>query len=570
MTRLSALAGALLLLASSARALAADPLDCIPPSAHVVLVADSPRKAADTVLALDAFKQAQKLPQYRAVYDSPPAKRALQLLALFEKELGAKWPELLDQLGGNGVALGVQFGPDTAPAVLVLSGKDEDRTKKAMDLAIRTAEEEVARRGEKQQIEKKEVAGHEAVKLGDLLAVRVGAQVIVSNNEAMLKASALHAAADRAKSTPHKARKSAFAVLPKDPLAWMWIDFAALKKTQGVKDFFDTANDQIVLAVGAGATIDCLKRADFVAAGVYKEAGGFRFSLRIPAGREGLPAGSHLHVPPDGEPGSLPLLEPPGTIYSQSFYLGVGHLWKNREKQLNEKSRAEVENGIKQITKILPGNAKLSELLEMWGPYHRVVVANQDEMPYKRQPGTRLPAFGYVATGGAEFVKAVEPALRSAGLLASLQVGMKMKEYTHEGEKIVAYRFPEDKGLEGDAEGIRFNAEPCFAMVGDELVVASTVELCKKIVTALKSPKKEKGSPAEIRGKFSAKGGADFAKELAEPFITDAILGRGVGLDEAKREFADLLAWAKSLGTVQIELDIAAKQYKLDVVWEWK
>ena len=107
-------------------------------------------------------------------------------------------------------------------------------------------------------------------------------------------------------------------------------------------------------------------------------------------------------------------------------------------------------------------------------------------------------------------------------------------------------------------------------MVGDELVVASTVELCKKIVTALKSPKKEKGSPAEIRGKFSAKGGADFAKELAEPFITDAILGRGVGLDEAKREFADLLAWAKSLGTVQIELDIAAKQYKLDVVWEWK
>ena len=76
---------------------AADPLDCIPPTAQVVVVADNPRKLAEAVTGLEALQKSQKLAQYRAIYDSAAAKRAFQLLALFEKELGAKWPELLDQ-----------------------------------------------------------------------------------------------------------------------------------------------------------------------------------------------------------------------------------------------------------------------------------------------------------------------------------------------------------------------------------------------------------------------------------------------------------------------------------------
>src|SRR5215813_1950325 len=79
----------------------ADPLDCVPASSHVVLVADNPRKLAEAVTTLDAFKDAQKLGPVRQLYDSTDARRLLQVLAFAEKELGAKWPELLDQLGGN-------------------------------------------------------------------------------------------------------------------------------------------------------------------------------------------------------------------------------------------------------------------------------------------------------------------------------------------------------------------------------------------------------------------------------------------------------------------------------------
>lgn len=568
MFRLFALSGALLLVGVLTPPLKADPLDCIPPSAQLVLVSDSPRKLAEAVTTLDAFKGAQKLPQYRAIYDSAAVKRAFQLLAMFEKQLGAKWPELLDQLAGNGAAIGLQFGNDPAPVILVLQGKDESQVKKAMDLAVKTVEDELARQGAKDGLKELDIEGQPAFKFGDLHAVRIGPTVLLSNNESTLKASVLFAVADRAESQPHKARRDAFTVLPKDPLAWLWIDFASVKQSQAAKDFFDATRKDIFQTFIAGGTIDCLKRSDFVAAGLYKEQDAFRLSLRLPAGRKGFPPEFQLHVPPKGDPGTLPLLEPLGTIYSHSLHLDIGYLWANRKKLLNEENLKGIEQAEKDISKVLPGSVRLGELLEMWGPRHRIVVANHDTMPYKKQPGSQFPAFGYVATGrDPKFAKSVEPALRSGAIVASLQFDLKMTEHTHEEVKIVAYRFSENKELASDPTGIRFNFEPCFAIVGDELVVASTVELCKKLITELKKPQKAKGSTAVIRGKLSAQGGGDFLAALPEPLITDAILSRGIGLEEARKEVAELVAWIKTLGTFRGEIDITDKQYKLDLVW---
>ncbi len=548
--------------------LKADPLDCIPPAAQVVLVADSPRKLAEAVTGLDAFQKAQKLPQYRAVYDSATARRAFQMLAHFEKELLAKWPELLDQLAGNGVAFGLQFADDPQPAILVLQGKDAEQVKKATELALKTVEDEFARQGGKDVVKRYDIAGYDAVKVGDFHAVRVGATTILSSNEAMLKAAVQQATADRSKSSAHKARRDAFKLLPKDPLAWMWIDFASIKQSKSSMDFYEATRKDFLQTLFAGGTIDCLKRAEFVALGVYKEPTGFRLSLRLPAGRSEFPPEFQLHVPPKGEPGSLPLLEPPSTLYSHSLHLDIAHLWKNRKTLANDEIRAGLDMADKQISKVLPGSVKFGELLEMWGPYHRIVVANHDVPPYKKQPGTRFPAFGYVGTGrDPKFAKSLEPAIRSAAIIASLTFGMKMVEHTHDGVGIVAYRFPEDKELADDPDGTRFNFEPCFAIVGDQLVAATTVELCKKIITELKNPPKGKNSSAVIRGSFSAKGASDALAALPEPFITDAILARGVGLEDARKEVAALVTFVKTLGTVRVELDIAEKEYKLDLVW---
>ena len=145
-----------------------------------------------------------------------------------------------------------------------------------------------------------------------------------------------------------------------------------------------------------------------------------------------------------------------------------------------------------------------------------------------------------------------------------------MKEHEHEGVTIVAYRFDENKPIPEDPDGLRFNFEPCFAIVGDELMVASTLELGKKLVTELKTSRKAEGHTAVLRGKGNAKGAADVLAGLSDPLITDAVLGRGIGLTDAQKEIAELVNFVKTLGTGRVELDVTEKEYRLDVVWELK
>jgi hypothetical protein len=45
-------------------------------------------------------------------------------------------------------------------------------------------------------------------------------------------------------------------------------------------------------------------------------------------------------------------------------------------------------------------------------------------------------------------------------------------------------------------------------------------------------------------------------------------LSRGIGLADARKEVAELVAFVRTLGTARIELDVTAKEYRLDAVWE--
>jgi hypothetical protein len=551
---------------------AADPLDFVPPNAQAVVVVDNPRKLAEAITSLDAFTQVQQLAPVRQLYDSTNVRRGLQLLAFVETELGTKWPELLDQLAGNGAALAFHLNPNPEPALLVLSGKDARQTEKAFALVVRVINEEMARQGSKDTVKRGTVEGAETASVGDgINFARLGTTLFVSNKSEPIKAAIEQATAPQKKPFLHPARKQATGLLPKNPAGWLWVDLKSLRQSKAAKDFFDATQKDFLQTLVFGATIDCIRRSDFLAAGLYQEKNGFRFSLRLPAGREGMWEQLALHVPPKDQPGTLPLLEPPGTIYSHSLHLDIGYLWKNRETLLNPEIRKNIEEGEKQISRVIPANFKLGELLEMWGPYHRVVIANHDKRPYKTEPGLKLPAFGYVASArDPKFAESLAPVLRSAGLVGSLQFGLAMTEHEHEGVKLVAYRFTEDKPLASDPDGIRYNFEPCFAVVGDQLVLASTVELGKKLITELKKPRTGKPATAVLRGKLFAEGGAQTLEGFTDPLVTDAVLGRGVGLTEARQEVADIIAFVKGLGTLSVDLGVTDREYRVDLVWKIK
>src|ERR1051326_4154689 len=160
-----------------------DPTWRIPDDADVLLEVPRPRALVETGLNLKAFQEVQKLDVVSEFLQSNSYKRFYQLLAYFEKELGAKWPEALDQVAGGGVALAIKFGPDPAPTLLVIQGKDEKKVAKFFSLALGVYQQENGDDG-KDKLEHKEYHKIDTVHVGnDLHAAQAGAAILVSNKE---------------------------------------------------------------------------------------------------------------------------------------------------------------------------------------------------------------------------------------------------------------------------------------------------------------------------------------------------------------------------------------------------
>lgn len=549
-----------------------DPLRFVPPTAQFFLKIETPRALAETVLGLDAVKSAPALGPVRDALDAPATRKALQVLGFVERELGAKWPALLDQLAGGGAVVAGKLGEGGGPALLVLQGTSEPAVAKAFDLMIRSLDDELARQGSKDAVVRGTVTGAATARLGkEFHAARVGSAVLVSNRAEVLAAALAQGNARTGSLAAKPSVAAARAALPPHPLAWVWVDFATIRADQATRDFLDNTRRDFLGQMVLGGTLNSLRNSDYVAVGLSKEAKGLRLAVRLPAGRSGFPAGYAVHTPPGDAVGSLPLLEPPGVAYSQSFYLDFGHAWKHRGELFGDEMKANLDKAERDIGKVLPGSFKLGELLEAWGPHHRLVVVNRAATPYKTQPGQLLPGFGYVATArDKQFLTTVPAALRAGALIASLQLGMKMTETTHDGEKLVAWRFSETKALPDDPDGLRFNFEPCFAVVGDHLVIGSTVEVCQKLIPEVKRTAALKGHAAVWRGQAYAAGAADALAAVPDPFITDAVLRGGLGLADARKQVEALTAWARSLGTARLEIDIARDVYRADLVWEPK
>jgi hypothetical protein len=553
----------------------ADPLRAIPKSATVVAHVENPRKLIEAVTALDLYGKYEALPQVKQLVRSPQAKRAFQFVAHVEKALGARWPDVLDKLAGGGVALGADPNADPAPAVLVMEGKDEKGVGEGFELAVQLIEAELARQsgGETPvKLPRGTHAGATTVSLGEFQLARAGRTILVASSVTLL-----HDAIGRvaAKTDPDsvltaKGFRAAKALIGPNPLASLWVNLRPVKETTAGRDFFEATRKDFLQTVVVGSSIDAVRRSDFVAVGLHETPKGFKLSVRLPAKRDGLPNDFGMHVPMSTDTlGTLPLLEPPGVLYSQSLHLDLAALWKDRKTLFNEQILGDIEKGVRDVSRLLPGTS-VEKLLAQSGPHHRFVVVERGADQYAVRPGTVIPEMALVSTTRhPDFAAGMGTTLRAAGLLASLQLKLKMTEESADGVRITSYRFPDKGEFPGDDGNLRFNFVPCFAATEKEFLVGTSPRLLKDLLAELKKPARPADTSAAVwRGKFYGTGAATAIRSRPDAVISDAVLSRGVGLKQAKAEVAELAAFLDAFGTVSFALDHGKEAFKFDVEWE--
>jgi hypothetical protein len=570
--RCLALACLCLALAAAARADAPpDPLRLVPGEADLFLQVNDPRHLLDTVQALPmlgAWYDLQPVKEYR---DSTNARLFAQLVAYFEKELGAKWPDLLDRLGGGGAVLAIKLGPNPAPALLVVQGKDEELLHRFVHLGLDVAEQELARQGAKDRPEKGSYRDVETVRIGGQFhAAVVGSALLVSNfEEALHRAIDLHLDGGKAGLAGNPGVEEARKLLPGHPAGMAWLNLETVRKAPQAKDVFALPRDNFLLTVTNGGILDVVGRSPFVCAGLYADGDGLALRARLPRGRDGLAPPLATHVPPAGRPGSLPVLRPRGVIYSDSYYLDVGMFWEEREKLFPAQQVKQFEDFDKNSGRFLAGN-RFSKLLTQAGPYQRLVVAHQASPGYKTRPKTTIPAFAVVVEmrEPEEFAKGMETVLRGAALLVGSQAGLKLSEEKHGDHTLVGYRFPEDRPLKADVNDIRFNFSPCFCAVGNQFFASSTIDLGHELIDLLEKEAKdggERGQPAAQRTLVSSAGGADLLGSFEDVLLTQAILDQALSPDAARDQVRTFIDLVRRLGVVEREVTYDANEVRYDV-----
>jgi len=569
----------------------ASPLRLIPAEADLLLHIRQPARLLDSVQKQDVVGKLQALPAIKEQLDGTAARRLRQILAHFEKTLGAKYPDLIDRLAGGGIALATKFG-NKQPTLVIVQGKDEKLMQQFLECGVEVIEAELSRQDAKQKVQKGEYLGIPGYRIGDLYLARVDATLVVSNNkDAMARALQLHRGKEGSPKrergsangslATHPAIVEAGKLLPAKCLATMWINMEPAHQSEAGKNLYKSPRDEPLLTVLFGSYLDVLGRTPYVCAGLVEETNGYTITLRAPRGRESMGPDRLLHQPPDGQPGSRPLLEPKGVLYSTSFYRDVASIWKDREK-LFPKGVADNLTKSDKSSGLALGGVKLSRLLESVGPYQRVVVVNQGKTTYKKQPQSRIPGFALVSElrDPEGFGKRMDSLLRVGGLFLTAQLKLELKEETYKDIKLVAYRFDEKAVLKDDATYSRFNYTPCFARVGNQFIFSSTVELGRDLVDLLlieqKSPSKSDPGLGGARGggpsfsqtavdRYYANGFADLLQTQEDALITQTILDQAVPPGEAKKQVEAFIRLVRTTGGMTTSASFEAKTTRFDI-----
>jgi hypothetical protein len=544
------------------------PLRLIPDQADFVAQVHQPRKLLESVTQLEFVKQAQKLEAVKELLDSTQTRRFYQFLAYFEKQLGGSTNELLDRLAGGGIAVGAKFG-DKAPALLVIQGTDAALMRKFLALGVEIVEQELARQELNVKFTKESHENLEVLRLGnDLHIALVESALLISNRaEALQKGLELATNKEKKSIASHAGLNEAMKLLPKDRLASLWLNMEPVRKSPMFEPFYKTPRDPFI-TINLGGLVDLLGRTPAVTAALCRDERGFLFTVRLPRGREGMGADRLVNCPPEGQPGSRPLLMPKDTLFSSSYFWDISQFWNERVALFGEERAKAIEEFDKN-SGIALSSIGFSKLLTATGPYQRLVAVHQTKTGYKRQPKTPIPAFAMVVElrKPEEFARGLETLLRFGGLTATAQIGMTMVEEKYKGSDIVGYRFDEKKELREDINDIRFNFSPCFARAGNQYIFCSTIELCHELIDLLDREAKgqDRGSKPKSRTVFAASGVKETLVSFREQLIAASVLGQALPLEQAKAQVQALIALFDLADSLSLEENYGAKEYHLDI-----
>ena len=579
-TRLLSVAGLFVVcfasVASTAWAEDATGANYLPPTTVVYAEVTSPAELLAKVLNHPFVKNLQATDEYKKLTEeNPDYLKARAGVGIFEFVVGRDWDQAIEDIGGEGVYLGVDSA--TKGAVLLTHAPKEKTLGEIRDRLIKAAKDDAARKGKELDIEEHEYRGHTVYKTKDAVAGVFGSWLVITNKPELGRTVADRLLDGKGESLAALEEfNSAQKKITGEPVAWAYVNIAAARDAGFAKELYREKSDNPGVELLVGGILSTLKRAPAGTAAVYLEEDSLRLAMNLPHDRLNIPAERAFYFGEQGEGAALTPLQPKNSLLSVTSYRDVGEMWRRRSDLFNEKVNADLAQADSNLSTVFAGLDFGREVLGVLEPHVQILSAEQSfEGRDVRTPKIQLPSMAMVfqLKEPEKMQRQLKVSFQSLIGLTNLGAGqndlpqLEMQTEDVHGGKLVSATYenlPEDVEVAND---IIYNFSPSLAFVEDHFIVASTRELALELMELSQAEAEPLRNGGRIVNTRATLGSETLRKSLdtnRDALIAQNMLENGHTRQEAQREIDTLFSLLRLAGDISVEIVTSYETLRLE------
>jgi hypothetical protein len=475
-------------------------------------------------------------PQLKAALETPEFQRVLAARDFFQTTTGQAWDAALSELTAGGVFLGVTPKPNERGTLIVTAANPEVWTR------LESAMLKVLENQGQQSPPSVNYQGIKAYRVEKSYIAIVGNRLVAASHEAdgkrIIDQLLKQTAADQPKAS--------------QPSITLHVDMETVLKIPGVNKAYQRPAEDAGQVALLGGWMDVLANTDRLTANLAWPENTGEIHLKLTANNVDASAplpGFFVQSPSDS---LAPLLDPPGTIYSASWFRDYAALWNQRAELLTKPVLEKMEKGdadVKQQFSVFGVSFTPSELFKQLGTQFRVVLARADKTEYRVELDNRLPQAAVCISLRDEqvFLAQAEPLSRAIGLITAFgEAKMLTKTSEHAQAKLKGLWFRDDEKAAGQGNRVRYNFNPTWTVAREHFILGSTRDIVAKVIDELDrqtadSTKSTANSLASTRitdrQLLSFPQFGEALNDFREALLEGSALDRGLSLSDALTEF---------------------------------
>ncbi len=374
----------------------------------------------------------------------------------------------------------------------------------------------------------------------------------------------------------HVKSASPEAVAPTDPtlMADLQVSLAAVRKNPDFAKGLETPASDFGLLTFLGGWTDLLRRHERLEIGLHAgegEAISLKVGFREPSSArpEGIvPFWAH------SEEKIAPLLNPPGTIESFSWYRDYAGLWNNRRQLASDETITRVEQSDEDSGKqlaVFGTTFRPSELISQLGPHFRVVITEQERVPYdKIEVENVLPAAAFLVDlkDESQFRKMTEPFINLLGLIQGGEQRVLTVREEYKGAQTTSFVFQEtDQEVRMRARD-QYNFRVTGSITRGHFILGTTPTIVRNLIDELDQPRESFADP----GPFTERQQLSFPRlarqlgRMQSSALRKIVLDTGWTVEKAEHEYQVGLDLLSSLSEAKVSIGENADGFGIEII----